>query len=346
MDQGPEYFYSATILMHTEGARSMPDKESLIHAYILDGQGSGKLIGWKEINQWTPEQGILWIHLNYEASKTRQWLSKKSGLDKFTIEAMIADESRPRSVINPHGILTFLRGVNPNPREEPEDMVSIRIWVDEHRIITTRKRKLLSIQDLITSLENNTGPKSPGNFLVMLTDQIINRISDVVERVYEQVDELDEKVVTAESHLLRPKISDARQQIIMIRRYLAPQREALSRLQTDKTMLFDENDYIRLRECGDRIIRHLEDLDSARDRASITQEELSSRLSEQMDRRMYVLSVAAVIFLPLTFITGLLGINVGGIPGAGDRWGFLIVCAFLVIFLFGMLWIFHKKKWI
>ena len=96
---------------------------------------------------------------------------------------------------------------------------------------------------------------------------------------------------------------------------------------------------------SDRLIRHIEDLDAVRERAAVTQEELLSRLSDQINTRMYVLSVVAAIFLPLGFLTGLLGINVGGIPGTENPWAFLIFLLFIIVIFVGqMLW-FRSKKW-
>lgn len=324
----------------------MPRDESLIFAYLLDGAGGGRKIKWHDIEQWTPDQGILWVHLNYTVEGTSQWLIKKSGLDKITAKAMSTGESRPRSVITPKGLLVFLRGVNLNPGQDPEDMVSIRTWIDNHCIITTRKRRLLSIDDICQTINEGVGPKNPAEFLRMLNERLLARMSSVIESIDEQVDELEEAVLTAESHLLRPQIADLRRQSISIRRYLAPQREALGRLYHEETAFLSQLDQLHLREANERLIRYIEDLDSARERAGITQEELVSRLSEQMDRRMYILSVVAVIFLPLSFITGLLGINVGGIPGADSQWGFSLVSGSMLVIFMGMIWFFYRKKWI
>lgn len=324
----------------------MTKDASLIVAYLLDGKGGGKKIGWKEIEQWTPEQGILWVHLNFTVPRTARWLNKTSGLDKITVRAMVAEEARPRSVINPDSVMVSLRGVNLNPGQDPEDMVSIRIWINEQRIITTRRRKLLSIDDIRKTIDEGNGPATPADFLVMLNDRLTNRMSDVLESIDDEVDRLEELVMTEESHLLRPKISDIRRESIMIRRYLSPQREALNRLYIEETPLLTNLDRVHMREATDRVVRYIEDLDSARDRASIIQEELTSRLSEQLDRRMYFLSVVAAIFLPLSFITGLLGINVGGIPGANYKWAFLIVCIILVGITFFIIWLLRNRKWI
>jgi zinc transporter len=104
-------------------------------------------------------------------------------------------------------------------------------------------------------------------------------------------------------------------------------------------------DRMRLRENADRMTRFVEDLDLVRERAVVVQEELVSRLSEKMDRTMYVLSIVAAIFLPLGFLTGLLGINVGGIPGADYKGSFLIFSVILICIVAFQVWFFRRKKW-
>ena len=93
-------------------------------------------------------------------------------------------------------------------------------------------------------------------------------------------------------------------------------------------------------------MRHLEDLDAIRERAAVTQEELQSRLAEQQNIRMYVLSIVAAIFLPLGFLTGLLGINVGGIPGSDNPSAFVIFVLILASLLALQVLYFRKKKWL
>lgn len=323
----------------------MHEKQALITAYLLDGQGGGRNIGWEEIDAWTPDQGLLWVHLNYSVKKSLQWLKKSSGLDKYTIHSLTASETRPRTVVGPNGLLVLLRGVNLNPGQDPEDMVSVRTWIDSHRIITTRRQKLLSVQDVADAIDVGQGPKTPAEFLIVLNDRLIDRIGDAVDGLATAVDNLEEAVLVEESYQLRPKIADVRRQSILIRRYLAPQRDALYRLQMEETKWLSADDRLHLRESNDRIIRFIEDLDSSRERSAVTQEELSSRLSEQMDKRMYVLSLVAVIFLPLTFITGLLGINVEGIPGAKYQHAFAVVCGILIVIFVGLYAAFKRKKW-
>tara|TARA_B100000989_G_scaffold298692_1_gene289178 strand:+ start:20021 stop:20998 length:978 start_codon:yes stop_codon:yes gene_type:complete len=324
----------------------VPKKEqSLIYAYILDGKGGGRKLDWKEVEQWTPDQGLLWVHLNYTATRSIRWINRHSPLDKIAAKAIVTEESRPRAVPSAESLLVFLRGVNLNPGQDPEDMVSIRIWLNHHCIITTRKRRLLSVEDMVNMVEMGNGPKSPSEFLITLNERLTQRMSDVIDNIDEQVGNLEEEVISQESRLLRPKIAELRRQCISIRRFLAPQREALNKLYSNQSPFLTPEDRLMIRETTDRVQRYIEDLDSARERAAITQEELASRLSEQLDKRMYMLSLVAVVFLPLGFITGLLGINVAGMPGTEDKFAFWWVCILLGAIFIGIVGFLRSRKW-
>lgn len=318
----------------------------LILAILLDGQGGGKHLSWDQIRTWEPDQGILWLHFDYSHQNVQKWIAEESGLHDIAAEALLTEETRPRTTIIDDAILMALRGVNLNPDSDPEDMVSIRIWADRHRIISTRKRPLLSIKDLVRYIQENKGSKSTSEFIVELADRMIARMEGTIEGIEDHVARVEEEIVDSSRLELRQELSGIRREAIMLRRYLAPQREALSKLYAEKISWFDESDRMRMREVTDRLIRYIEDLDSIRDRASVTQEELVNRLSEQMNVRMYVLSIVAAIFMPLGFLTGLLGINVGGIPGADYNMAFLIFIFFLACVVVLQLLLFKKKKWL
>ncbi len=92
-------------------------------------------------------------------------------------------------------------------------------------------------------------------------------------------------------------------------------------------------------------MRYIEELEALKERAAVIQEEITNRATEAMSNRMYVLSIVATIFLPLGFFTGLLGINVGGIPGTQSNLAFLIVCVVLIVVVAIQVWVFRKNRW-
>ena len=318
----------------------------LIYAFLLDGNGGAKKFKWENIEKWVPEDGTLWLHFDYTDPVAVDWISNSSKLDELSISALLTEESRPRTSIVDTRTLIALRGVNLSPGSDPEDMVAIRLCIDEKRIISTRKRKLLSESDIAGSFGNNQGPKNAGEFINYLTRQLISRMEGTIESIEDRVDQMEEELIQTESYSLRSKLSEIRREAIMLRRYLAPQKEAMIKLQTENIKWLSDKDRSHLRETTDRLIRYTEDLDSIRERAAVTQEELINHMSEQMNTRMYVLSLISAVFLPLGFLTGLLGINVGGIPGAGNNYAFSIFILIIAVIVIFQILFFKRKKWL
>jgi zinc transporter len=213
-------------------------------------------------------------------------------------------------------------------------------------IISTRKRNLLSVTEIIEDLKSGIGPKSSSEFLVQLTLRVTDRMDNVIDEIQDRTDFLEENLIDSTTTELRNEILSIRRETIVLKRYLTPQKEALVKLYNEKIPWIDEYQRIELRETNDQLMRHIEELDTIRDKVILIQEELANSMSEQMNRKMYVLSIISAIFLPLTFLTGLLGINIGGIPGANNENAFLVFSLLLVIVVTIQFIIFKKKKWI
>ena len=324
----------------------MSEGNALVYAYLLDGQGSGELVEWPEIDSWDSSQGLLWIHLDSQQPEAKTWLESKSEISQLAQESLLDEGTRPRNIVSEEGLLLILRGVNCNPGEDPEDMVAIRMFFTENRIITIRYRRVMAIQDIHKAIRDKKGPRSAGDFLVMVAERIADRMGDIIADLDDSVDELENMVLTAESHELRSRLADYRRKAIGLRRYIAPQRDVLFRLLQERSTFLSDSDRAHLREVAERTARFVEDVEAARDRASITQEELSNKLSEQMNKAIYILSIVAAIFLPLGLLTGLLGVNVAGIPGTENKWAFAIVVATMVAIGVGLLAWFKKIKWL
>ncbi len=324
----------------------MIEQNGLLCAVILDGQGGGREIGWPEIRAWKEEQGVLWVHLDFKGDEARRWLEGESGVDPIICQTMLQEDVRPRHLPLADALLVVLRGVNLNAGADPEDMVDVRIWLDGKRIITMRHRRLMAVNDIREALAAGTGPKGPGSFLASLAFRLIDRIGPVIEGLEDRIDTLESHILEGQSADLRAQLAHLRRECILLRRYLAPQREVLSRLAMSQLSWLDERHKAELREVADRTIRHLEELEAARERAAVTQEELNNRLADQMNKTMYVLTVVAAVLLPPSLITGLFGINVGGMPGVESKIGFLIVGVLIIVVAILEVIIFRRLKWI
>jgi len=320
--------------------------KGLVYAHRITGDHPKTTLTWDDVNTWKPDQGVLWVHLDADNETALDWLKNQSGLSPLIQEALLEVGTRPRNAVSESGVLVIFRGVNCNPGADPEDMVAIRMFITDRRIITMRRNRVRAVQDVHETLADGSGPTTVGEFFVAVVDRITERIGDVVVDIEDRVAEVEDTIVSAETAELRPLLAELRRESISLRRYIAPQRDMLSRLTHERIAWMTEADKTLLRENAERTARYVEDIDAARERALISQEELNNRLAERMNRAMYTLSIVAAIFLPLGLLTGLLGINVGGIPGTENPWAFLIVTVFLVALAVFLIAWFRKIKWL
>ncbi len=309
--------------------------------YILDGLGSAQEIHKnKEIKEF-PEGQLTWMHLNAEETQIREWLLSSAKLPESIIEEFLSDETRPQFRYYEAGILVTLRGINFQPGPQSGDMVSLHIWIEQDRIITISQEDILAITDIVESFEVKKGPVDGADFIVQLMVNINKRISSVVSEIEDEVDDVEDKILDDDTKDIRKSLSQVRRKILVLRRYILPQRDMFLRILTENAL--GKKHKVQIRDAGERMVRCIEDLDVARDRAMLIQEEITNSISEKMNKTMYMMTMVATIFLPLTFLTGLLGINVNGIPGNENPLAFLIVCGVTILIAIGE-YIFFKGK--
>lgn len=286
------------------------------------------------------------MHLDINEASSKEWADAElTFLDPLTLDALFAEETRPRILEFDTGTLLILRGVNLNADAEPEDMVSIRLWIDSSRIISVRKRRLKAVTDLRERIEAGVGPHNAGDFITQLTSRLFERMEPVFTELDELLDDAEERVMEAADTKYRSQITDIRKQAIVFRRYIAPQRDVIAALRVSDMPWLSELHKRRLQESLDRVIRYIEDIDTIRERAQIVKDELTNALSDKMNKNLYLLSVIAAVFLPLGFLTGLLGINVGGVPGVDDPSAFWVFSGFLSVVVALQILLFKRWKW-
>jgi zinc transporter len=244
-------------------------------------------------------------------------------------------------------LLLFLRGVNLNPGAEPEDMVSVRIFAEAQRVISLRLRPLRASDEVLQLLSEGRGPTSASELLLLMGELLTEKVQALVSDLSELVDLEEEKVESDERYTPENgSLQQIRRRAAGLRRFLAPQREIYAQLSRSKWSWFAEADADYWNELNNSLIRYLEELELTRERAALVLESEDRRRSERMNRTMYRFGIITCIFLPMSFITGLLGINVGGIPGAENPYGFLFACAIVLALAVGQWWLFRRLRWV
>lgn len=321
-------------------------QNGITFAWTIDGKGSGTRIQNENIAEEIRNVGLAWVHINDSDFEAREWIEREiSYLDRIILDALLAEETHPRHIDYQDGMLLILRGVNLNPDQEPEDMVSLRIWIDSHRIITVERRKVRTVREIDERLEEHTGPKNVGDFLSMLTGHLFDHVDDAITRLHDQLDTLEDKLQDNPDSVSQREVSSLRRQAMTFHRYISPQRDVLNHLRfSDRAWLSQIHKRVFL-EHWDKVNRTIESLDFLRDRALIVYDELTSLNNTKTNKNLYLLSGITTIFMPLGFITGLLGMNVMDIPGENEPHAFLYITIGTIALGLMMASVFKWLKW-
>lgn len=291
----------------------------------------------------TGAEDYRWIHLDLNADNVKSWASEH--LPDIAARALQQSETRPRCERLCEGLILNLRAVNLNPTSSPEDMVSLRLWVTQSCIISARVRKVWAMDVIREAACAGTAPKTVGRFLVDLANGLTSRIETVSLGLEEQTDELEE-CVSDGRHLPAGKLGSLRQTVIKLRRFLNPQREAISALAAQDQWIIQPDDLALLQETVNRTRRIVEELDATRDRLSVLQDQIEADRAHALGRNSYVLSIVAAIFLPLGFLTGLFGVNLSGMPGTTEPMAFWILTGVSIASGLALFLVFKFAKWL
>ena len=313
-----------------------------IVACQLDGQGGLIPIEDKDVIHC---ERPCWLHLNYTHRGSAEWLASTPLLPDTVRDALAGDSMRPRVNRLGDGFMITLRSVNRNSDSRPDQLVAIRVFINDKLIVSTRRRKVNAIDEVLSELQNGNGPVDGGSWLVEVCDVLTDHTSEFIEDLQDNIIELEDALMEQRVPA-RGELALLRKQLIVMRRYMTPQRDVYARLASEKMAWMDDDERRRMQEIADRLGRGLDDLTASIARTAVLADEISSVMQEAMNRRTYTMSLLAMLFLPTTFLTGLFGVNLGGIPGGESHYGFAVFCLMLVLLVLGVaLWL-HKRKWL
>ncbi|MEE2877877.1 MAG: zinc transporter ZntB [Pseudomonadota bacterium] len=333
----------------TAGLPDSPPDGPLLFGCTLDGSGGCAPLSWADAQHWAPQSGsdYLWLHLDRAHDGLDDWLEDRLDLNEATAELLLSNETRPRAFREDKALITVLRGINFNPGAEPEDMIAMQIWCDGSRLITLRRRRLQTPRDIHAELLAGKGPETAGDLFSALLERMVAKMSHAIVDMNDHIDAMeDQDEDERDTDAMLTKIAEIRRNCLALKRHMSPQHEALKTIQKNPPAWLSEENLADIRETGERLQRYLDDLDVSKESAIVLQDDLNNRAAARMNQTMYMLSIVAAVFLPLGFITGLLGINVGGVPGVESGNAFWITVGMLVVLMGIQFWIFRKLKWL
>jgi zinc transporter len=273
--------------------------------------------------------GFLWLHLHGKDEEDISVLKRQDYIPDVAATALLATETRPRCDRIEHGAIVNLRGPGELDPDDSDRLVSIRLWVHDNRVTSVSRRRMSATKDVMREVEAGK-ITDPGDLVAAYARHISAELDPQVAALGDDLDEI-ESVLEDPKNLYRHRrrIMAIRSEAIAFRRFVAPDRDALMTLAGYDFEWLSQDDRLHIREAGDKFARMAEELEAVRERSALLHEQITDLRAEQLDQRGLELSVIAFIFLPLTFITGLLGMNVEGIPYAQHPfafWGVVVLC--------------------
>jgi len=178
-----------------------------------------------------------------------------------------------------------------------------------------------------------------------LLDQVVDNYFLVLENLGEQIEDLEEELITNPDASTLQTIHHLKRELIYLRKSVWPLREAISSLERGESPLFQPETLVYLRDVYDHTIQVIDTIETFRDMVSGMLDIYLSSVSNRMNEVMKVLTIIATIFIPLTFIAGVYGMNFVNMPELQWRWGYFLIWGVMVAVAVGMVIYFKKRGW-
>ena len=288
---------------------------------------------------------FLWEHFEQADSAELASAVRYGDIPEVVMQALVATETRPRCDQIGDGALINLRGPAVETAVDGDNLVSIRAWVHDNRVISVSRRGLAATGGVEAAMRSGA-ISDAGDLVAAFARAISSSMDPEVVALGDDLDACESELDAGNVYQLRRRIATIRSEAIAFRRFVAPNRDALLVLVGLKVSWLADDDRLHIREAADLFARMAEELEAIRERAALLHEQLTDLRAELVDQRSLMIAVVAFIFLPLTFVTGLLGMNVEGIPFAQERWAFWGVVGFCTILGLVVLAWFGMRHWL
>lgn len=302
----------------------------------------------KDVSSLLSGKNMVWVDIENGSRKDFDFVGKNFGLHPLTIEDMRKSNSLPKLDIleNDYMFLIF-HELYYDRHVKKIKMDEVDFCVGKNFLITVHIPPVKSVQIVWDKVKRNPDLTKVG------PDYLMHGIMDLeVDGHMRLMDELDEEIENLEDKLLRRRgnnvlnlLSDHRREIAELRKVVGPQRDIINRLSRGESHFISQQMIYYFRDIYDHIFRFYSGLEAHRDLLVSAFETYNSVQSHSVNSVIKQLTVVATIFLPLTFITSVYGMNFRNMPELGYEYGYYIVLAVMAAIAVGMWFYFRKKRY-
>lgn len=326
------------------------DRNGLICGFLFAADAPGRPLSLDEALGWlaTPappgQRDFVWLHFNLADAAAESWMRSHLTLAPEFFEALREGSRSTRIEDAADTLIAVVNDVAYEFSFEPSEIASLWMTVSERLAISARSHPLRSIDRLRQAVKEGCRFDSS----VTLLNHLLHDQGDVLVRIVRdatgQVDVIEDSLQLGQLQRKRADLGKLRRVLVRLQRLLAPEPGALFRLLRQPPPWIAGHDLDELRQSTEEFSLVLRDLAALQERIKLLQEEIAAQVGEQTNRSVFTLTVVTVLALPINIIAGLLGMNVGGIPLADSKHGFLIVALIVLTFTVVAGWLAFRRR--
>lgn len=287
-------------------------------------------------------EGVVWVHLNATASPAKQWILGCRHLPEPIREDLLETDHRTRLEPLGSAIVGVIGDTVAGADPDPWRLSTLHFYLDRNCLISTRRRPVNCASKLGRAVRAGLSVGSSTELVVWLLHYAAQSIAERAVELARETDRSEDDVLSGHTAAARQRLGKARRRAAQLRRQVTLRPRAIDRLRSRLPGWVGENDRFELLDALDRMETLVDELQAIEQREAGLEAEVAARLSEETNRNLFILSVVTVIFLPMTLITGIFGMNVAGLPGLEDPsafwWVMLSMAVVPAVFLFAIRW--------
>ena len=293
---------------------------------------------------------VTWINVDglHDVAMLER-LAHDYGLHPLTIEDIVNTQQRPKVEFFDNYIALNLKMYTFDINTYELDIDHVSLVLGKNFVLTFQERQGDLFDAIRTRIQYNKGKikKGGADYLAYsLLDAIVDGYFKVLDRIGDEIEDIEEKLFTNPESSILQDLHDLRQELIFFRKTVWPLRTIMNELDRQETELIEDSTSVYLRDLYDHVVQVIETLETFREMLSGHLEVYLSTISNKTNEIMKFLTIIGTIFIPLTFIAGVYGMNFKHMPELEWRWGYYLIWAVMIGIGVALLAYFRKKNWI
>jgi len=295
-------------------------EHGLICGFELSADGTARPIGVENVAvALAAGNRVVWLHFNASNASARRWLAQQWFVPMAYVQLIEQHESRVQLAATPEGLVGVVSDLAFGEPIDPSEIVTVWVYASARLLVTARNHAAQTADRLRQTARVHLAATSGHALLAHLLGVQVDMLRDWLAGATQELDHAEDQILIGNVKRQREALGRTRRLAMHLRRHFSPLRAALHRLLSQPADRRGEIVADTWRTLQEDFSFTVDEASNVYERAKLLQEELASRLTEATSRNLFVLTVATIVFLPMTLLSGIFGMNVQGVPGVGDQ---------------------------